>query len=71
MAQPRTVGLNVNRSIGWVVLKDGALYHSGFTGTALRLNLEQREYQILLTNRGHPSAADNRIPTFRDQFSEF
>ena len=71
MAKLRTAGLNANRSIGWIVLKDRALYHSGFTGTALRLDLERREYQILLTNRGHPSAADNRIPASRDQFSEF
>ena len=71
MAKLRTAGLNANRSIGWIVLKDRALYHSGFTGTALRLDLERREYQILLTNRVHPSAADNRILAFRDQFFEF
>ena len=71
MAFSRTEGLNANRSIGWVVLKDGSLYHNGFTGTALRLNLEQENYQILLTNRVHPNADDNRILGFRDQFFGF
>ena len=71
MARSRTEDLNANRSLGWIVLKDGSLYHNGFTGTALRVNLDQNTYQILLTNRIHPNADDNRILDFRDDFFGF
>ena len=71
MARSRTEDLNANRSLGWIVLKDGSLYHNGFTGTALRVNLDQNTYQILLTNRIHPNADDNRILGFRDDFFGF
>ena len=63
-----TVGLNSERGIGWIILKDGSLYHSGFTGTSIRLHLERRMFAILLTNRVHPDASREGILDFRDQF---
>ena len=66
-----TKGLNSTRSIGWVVLEDQSLYHTGFTGTAIRLNLEKKAYEILLTNRVHPDASNTGILEFRDKFYNF
>ena len=66
-----TKGLNSSRGIGWVVLADKSLYHTGFTGTAIRLNLEKRTYEILLTNRVHPDASNTGILEFRDKFYNF
>lgn len=68
LSKSHTVGLNSDRSIGWIILKDGSLYHSGFTGTSIRLHLERRMFAILLTNRVHPDASREGILGFRDQF---
>tara|TARA_B100000749_G_scaffold99749_1_gene76062 strand:- start:428 stop:1456 length:1029 start_codon:yes stop_codon:yes gene_type:complete len=66
-----TKELNSPRGIGWVVLKDKSLYHTGFTGTAIRLNLKKKTYEILLTNRVHPDASNTGILEFRDKFYNF
>ena len=68
LSQSHTAGLNSDRSIGWIILRDGSLYHSGFTGTSIRLHLERRMFAILLTNRVHPDASREGILGFRDQF---
>ena len=70
LSQVYTAGLNSNRSIGWIILDDGSLYHTGFTGTSIRLHLERRMFAVLLTNRVHPDAAREGILGFRDQFHE-
>ena len=57
MATVHTTGLNESRGIGWIILEDGSLYHTGFTGTSIRINLERKKYAILLTNRVHPDAS--------------
>lgn len=68
LSKSHTAGLNSERSIGWIILKDGSLYHSGFTGTSIRLHLERRMFAILLTNRVHPDASGEDILGFRDEF---
>jgi len=64
----QTPGLNESRGIGWIILPDGTLYHTGFTGTAMWINLEYRISAILLTNRVHPDAAKEGIVEFRQTF---
>ena len=68
MAAIHTTGLNESRGIGWIVLEDGSLYHTGFTGTSIRVNLERKLYAILLTNRVHPDASLTGIADFRSKF---
>ena len=68
MATPHTRGLNESRGIGWIVLPEGTLYHSGFTGTAMWIDLKRRSAAILLTNRVHPDATKEGIGEFRQAF---
>ena len=70
MATVHTKGLNESRGIGWIVLDDGSLYHTGFTGTSIRVNLERKTFAILLTNRVHPDASHSGILDFRDKFHQ-
>lgn len=56
------------RSIGWHILSDGAMYHTGFTGTSMRIDLEMGIAAILLTNRVHPDAQSTGIMDCRNQF---
>ena len=70
MATVQTVGLNELRSIGWIVLEDGSLYHTGFTGTSIRVNIERKLFAILLTNRVHPDAFRAGIVDFRAKFHQ-
>lgn len=56
------------RSIGWHILPDGAMYHTGFTGTSIRIDLEMGIAAILLTNRVHPDAQSTGIIACRNQF---
>ena len=68
LSKSHTAGLNSERSIGWIILRDGSLYHSGFTGTSIRVHLDRRMFAILLTNRVHPDASREGILGFRDEF---
>lgn len=68
MATVHTTRLNESRGIGWIILEDGSLYHTGFTGTSIRINLERKMYAILLTNRVHPDASRPGIIDFRAKF---
>lgn len=68
MATVHTRELNESRSIGWIILDDGSLYHTGFTGTSIRINLKMRSFAILLTNRVHPSAFGPSMVDFRTKF---
>ena len=58
------------RCIGWAVTDDGCLYHTGFTGTSIRICLERKLAAILLTNRVHPDADRRGIIEFRKMFHE-
>ena len=56
------------RGIGWAVTDDGCLYHTGFTGTSIRICLKRKLAAILLTNRVHPDADQRGIIEFRKIF---
>lgn len=56
------------RSIGWHILADGSMYHTGFTGTSIRIDLEKGLAAILLTNRVHPDAQRTGIIECRNEF---
>ena len=64
----QTSGLNESRGIGWIILPDGTLYHTGFTGTAMWINLENHTSATLLTNRVHPDATKEGVVEFRQTF---
>ena len=70
MATIHTTGLNESRGIGWIILEDGSLYHTGFTGTSIRIYLERNMFAILLTNRVHPDASRPGIVDFRSKFHQ-
>ena len=70
MATVHTTGLNESRGIGWIILEDGSLYHTGFTGTSIRVNIKRKMYAILLTNRVHPDASRPGIVDFRAKFHQ-
>lgn len=45
-----------NRTFGWSKeYGTHTLYHTGFTGTSILMDLDRREAMVLLTNRIHPS----------------
>ena len=56
------------RCIGWAITDDGSLYHTGFTGTSIRICLKRKLAAILLTNRVHPDADRRGIIEFRRMF---
>ena len=56
------------RCLGWAVADDGCLYHTGFTGTSIRICLKRKLAAILLTNRVHPDADQRGIIEFRKIF---
>jgi CubicO group peptidase (beta-lactamase class C family) len=68
MSVCHTRGLDGSRSIGWIVLREGTLYHTGFTGTAIWIDLKKRSAAILLTNRVHPDATKEGIGEVRERF---
>jgi len=68
MKQNHTMGLDGSRGLGWIVMPDGSLYHTGYTGTAIRLDFNRKFFAILLTNRVHPDATNTAILEFRDKF---
>ena len=59
------------RCIGWAVTDDGCLYHTGFTGTSIRICLKRKLAAILLTNRVHPDADRRGIIECRKLFHNF
>ena len=66
--QNHTVGLDGSRGLGWIIMSDGSLYHTGFTGTSIRIDIVRKLFAILLTNRVHPDANNTGILEFRDKF---
>ncbi len=69
LATPQTPrGASEQRSIGWHILADGSMYHTGFTGTSIRIDLEKGLAAILLTNRVHPDAQRTGIIECRNEF---
>jgi CubicO group peptidase (beta-lactamase class C family) len=68
MAKLHTSGLDGSRGIGWIILPDDVLYHTGFTGTAIWIDRKNRSAAILLTNRVHPDATKEGIMEVRQKF---
>jgi CubicO group peptidase (beta-lactamase class C family) len=48
----------------------GAIGHLGFTGTSIWIDVEREVVVALLTNRVHPTAANERIRAFRPRFHD-
>ncbi|MBA3271264.1 MAG: beta-lactamase family protein [Acidobacteria bacterium] len=69
-----------SRALGWdtmlptsscgVRLSTRAFGHTGFTGTSLWIDPERDLYIVLLTNRVHPTRANNRIQDVRRDFHD-
>jgi CubicO group peptidase (beta-lactamase class C family) len=69
-----------SRAIGWDTmlpssscgsrLSQRAVGHTGFTGTSLWIDPDQDLYFVLLTNRVHPTRANERIQPVRRAFHE-
>ncbi len=69
LATPQTPSdASEQRSIGWHILADGSMYHTGFTGTSIRIDLKKGVAAMLLTNRVHPDAQRTGIIACRNQF---
>lgn len=68
MTTNQTPGLNESRSIGWIIKPNGCLYHTGFTGASIQIDMNRRAFAILLTNRVHPDATKEGILGFRTKF---
>jgi CubicO group peptidase (beta-lactamase class C family) len=78
----QTSGLAKARGLGWELAHDAApgphaygdllsaraFGHTGFTGTSLAVDPERRLVIILLTNRTHPDASNERIVSIRPRF---
>jgi CubicO group peptidase (beta-lactamase class C family) len=68
------------RALGWDTMKPSsscgsrmsptAIGHTGFTGTSLWIDWERNLYVVLLTNRVHPTAANNAILQVRPAFHD-
>jgi len=71
-----TKDLNESRSLGWFYKdkrceftknQSRCLYHTGFTGTSMYIDLDRRLSIILLTNRVHPTRENMHIAEFRSE----
>ena len=58
-----------NRGLAWVVHREtpeGSLIgHTGFTGTSLHVDTVSGDYDVLLTNRVHPTRANKNLQAIR------
>lgn len=62
------------RTLGWKLLKienQNYMYHTGFTGTSILIDLKGRKAFILLTNRIHPSREDKGFLKFRNNLNNY
>lgn len=58
------------RTYGWSrEYGEGTLYHTGFTGTSMLLDLKRRRAMILLTNRIHPDRSNTEFLERRKQLN--
>lgn len=59
------------RTLGWSVeYGPYTLYHTGFTGTSILIDMEKRESFILLTNRIHPTRDNSRFLEWRKRLNQ-
>ncbi|MBC1868436.1 serine hydrolase domain-containing protein [Listeria seeligeri] len=66
MQTNHTPELNRSRGLGWDLRGDSVLYHTGFTGTFMVLDLKRQASLIVLSNRVHPSRANTNFVLNRD-----
>ncbi|MDT0017688.1 serine hydrolase domain-containing protein [Listeria swaminathanii] len=66
MQTNHTPGLNRSRGLGWDLRGESVLYHTGFTGTFMVLDLKHQASLIVLSNRVHPSRANPNFVDKRD-----
>ena len=68
----KLIDINIgNRTLGWDK-KYGkySLYHTGFTGTSILINLRLKEGLIILTNRIHPSRYNTNFLELRENINK-
>ena len=75
-----TNGLNEKRSIGWVIsdpnyalgkkFSEHTLYHTGFSGPSMLIDLDKKVACIMLANRVHPSRDNKKILTARNDIHD-
>lgn len=75
MVKCYTENMGPERGLGWIVLGDNnrfcdfasdyTIYHTGFTGTSIMMDLKAKKGFILLTNRVHPSRENVKLIEFR------
>jgi CubicO group peptidase (beta-lactamase class C family) len=63
-AQESSIGTLLGRG------RRGAIGHLGFTGTSLWIDIDRELVCVLLTNRVHPSRANQAIKAFRPRFHD-
>ncbi|MGN1343468.1 MAG: serine hydrolase domain-containing protein [Traorella sp.] len=75
-----TVGMNEKRSIGWVIsdpnyalgkkFSEHTLYHTGFSGPSILIDLDKKIGCIVLANRVHPTRDNKKILTARNDIHD-
>ncbi len=76
MAKCHTKGLDSERGLGWIVkgennvlcdiASDKTIYHSGFTGTSIIIDLEYKKKDLCsLQIEVHPSRENNKLVNLR------
>ncbi|NHV98288.1 MAG: serine hydrolase [Thaumarchaeota archaeon] len=58
----------VTQAFGDLMTDGRAFGHTGFTGTSICIDVEQKLVAVLLSNRVHPSRENNKIMRFRPVF---
>lgn len=61
--------LNLKRGLGWIIQGEKTLYHTGFTGTSIIIDMEGKKGFVLLTNRVHPSRENKKLVPLRDKIN--
>lgn len=73
LVKDRTPNGILNRSLGWDLItrkKGRYLFHTGFTGTFILLDIKNEEAFIFLSNRVHPSSDTKQYLKKRNQLLE-
>ena len=69
LSQNFTPGLEENQTLGWKLLGEGCLYHTGFTGTSMILDMKRERACVILANRVHPYREDRGFFALRDRIN--
>ncbi len=71
MEENHTAKLGNSKGLGWDILENGLIGHTGYTGTSIYFSREQKRVAILLTNRVHPKDAHkDEMQILRREFHE-